>query len=398
MYEKELITDYTELHKRAEYGFDLPKTVEYVTRRLNEIGVKNEPCGKNGIIGYIGDPKADKCILLRADMDALPIKECSSLPYSATGEFSHACGHDAHTAMLLCAAKILKEEENSLCGCVKLLFQPAEELLEGAKAMIDAGALDKPRVGAAIMLHLITATELESGSVVVSSEGVSAPSADYFRIKINGSACHGSTPEKGRDPISALCRIVTALDIIRARELSLSQAAVITVGTFSAGNAPNVIPEEAAVSGSIRAYSEEVREYIKERISAISSGIATALETESKVEFYAGAPTLLNDGKLSLAVEGWAKALLGKETVKTSDELYEAAKKSGKASQGAGSEDFAYISQRVPSIMVALAAGKASDGYKFPLHNEKTAFDTKSFKYGAALLSECAKMWLNCRK
>ena len=397
-FENELISDYKELHKRAETGFELPETVAYVKRRLDELGIKYDDCGKNGIIGYIGDKKGKECILLRADMDALPIKEETDLDFKSESGAMHACGHDAHTAMLICAAKLLKETESELTGCVKLMFQPAEELLEGAKSMIENGVLESPPVKAAVMLHLIVGTELQSGSVVISSGGVSAPSADYFRITVKGVGCHGSTPEKGRDPLAVACRALTALDEIKAKELALNERAVITVGSLHSGDAPNAIPEKAELTGSIRAYSERTREYIKQRIKNTVSAIAGAFETQCEVDFYSGTPSLLNDENLSESVCEWAKELFAGDRVMTSDELWAEAQKQGKRSEGAGSEDFAYISREVPSLMIALAAGKASDGYKYPLHNAKTCFDTSAFKYGSAVLAQIAKNWIKCRK
>jgi len=397
-FENELISDYKELHKRAETGFELNETVAYVKKRLDELGIEYDDCGKNGIIGYIGDKKGKECILLRADMDALPIKEETDLDFKSESGAMHACGHDAHTAMLICAAKLLKETESELTGCVKLIFQPAEELLEGAKNMIENGVLESPPVKAAVMLHLIVGTELESGSVVISSGGVSAPSADYFRITVKGVGCHGSTPEKGRDPLAVACRALTALDEIKAKELALNERAVITVGSLHSGDAPNAIPEKAVFTGSIRAYSESTREYIKQRIKNTVSAIAGAFETQCEVDFYSGTPSLLNDEILSESVYKWAKELFAGDRVMTSDELWAEAQRQGKRSEGAGSEDFAYISREVPSLMIALAAGKASDGYKYPLHNAKTCFDTSAFKYGSALLAQIAKNWIKCRK
>lgn len=388
--ENELISDYKELHKRAETGFELPETVAYVKKRLDELGIVYTDCGKNGVIGYIGDKRAKESVLLRADMDALPIKEEADVDYKSESGAMHACGHDAHTAMLISAAKLLKESESELMGCVKLMFQPAEELLEGAKSMIENGVLEIPPVKAAIMLHLIVGTELQSGSVVISSGGVSAPSADYFRITVKGVGCHGSTPEKGRDPLAVACRALTALDEIKAKELALNERAVISVGSLHSGDAPNAIPEKAELTGSIRAYSENTREYIKQRINNIVSMLAGAFETQCEVDFYSGTPSLLNDEILSKSAYECAKELFTGDRVMTSEELGLQAQKQGKRSEGAGSEDFAYISREAPSLMIALAAGKASEGYKFPLHNSKVRFDTSAFKYGSALLAKIA--------
>ena len=396
--ENEIQNDYLELHKRAEVGFELTETVAYVKNRLSELNIEYFECGKNGILGYIGDKNASECILLRADMDALPIKEEAKVGYKSESGAMHACGHDGHTAMLLGTAKILKQQESELTGCVKLLFQPAEELLEGANNMIENGALEAPTVKAAVMLHIIVGTELESGCAIISSGGVSAPSADYFRITVNGSGCHGSTPEKGRDPLAAVCRIVSALDVIKAKELAVSEKAVITVGKLCSGVAPNVIPDTATAEGSIRAYNEDTREYIRQRIKNIVKAFSGAFETQGDVDFYVGTPSLMNDSELSEKITEWANELLPKGYVKTSEELQREAKKNGKQSEGAGSEDFAYISRKVPSVMIGLASGKCSNGYIYPLHHPEMRLDTASLPYGSALLSKIASEWIKCRK
>ncbi len=379
-----IIEDYRELHKIAEVGFELLKTTAYVKQRLDEIGIKYKEIGKCGIMATVG--KGEKCIMLRADMDALPIKEETELEYACKSGNMHACGHDAHTAMLLGAARALKSCENELDCTVKLLFQPAEETLEGAKNMIESGILENPSVNAAAMLHVVVGTELECGSVIVSSEGVSAPAVDYFRITLKGKGAHGSTPEKSRDPLTLACRILLALDEIKSRELGLNEKAVITVGHLAAGNAANVIPDVALIEGSVRAFRADTREYIKNRIEAISGCYSEAFECKCEVEFYSGAPALVNDGKMSALAQKCANEALGEDKTYTSAKIATEAERNGQKSVGAGSEDFAYIAEKVPSVMIALAAGKASDGYVYPLHHPKFRLDENALPYGAELL------------
>lgn len=374
----EIINDYHELHRKAEVGFELDETVKYVEKRLDEIKVKHTRIGKNGITATLG--KGEYCILLRADMDALPIREQTDLPYACKNGNMHACGHDAHTAMLLGAAKWLKEQEKDLKCTVKLLFQPAEELLEGAKNMLDCGILESPRVDAAAMLHIVVGTELENGSAIISSAGISAPAVDYFRITLSGKGTHGSTPEKGRDPLALGCRIALAFEEIRAKELGATEKAMITVGSLHAGKAPNVIPNTAELSGSIRSYEENTRRYIKNRIEKISDGYSNAFEIEGSVDYYSGAPALVNDEKMSEYALLCAKKALGEDKAFTSAEL--------SSKSGGGSEDFAYISEKVPSVMIALCVGKASDGYIYPLHHPKFRLDENALACGTALLCE----------
>ena len=386
--------DYKALHQMAEVGFELHKTLDYVKNRLNTLGIENEKCGRGGIVGYIGTRSANKCVMLRADMDALPIKEKSGVPFASQTGAMHACGHDAHTAMLLSAAQILKKHESSVAGCVKLVFQGAEEQLSGAKDMIENGVLEDPRVSKAVMLHLLTGTELKSGSVIVSSEGVSAPAVAYFRITVNGKGCHGSTPENGKDPLLALCRTVAALDEIKSREIGMSDLAALTVGMIRSGEAPNAIPSLATADGSMRAFSKETFEYMKNRIKNIVSGITGAFETEGRVEFFSEAPTLINDGEMSAVASAELKKVLSDVTVTTSNEY----KRTVGGKGGSGSEDFAFFSIKVPSLMIGLCAGRKSEGYIYPLHHPSVRFDTAAFPYGVATLTALAIKWQNDQK
>ena len=391
--EQDIIKDRRTLHQTAELGFDLENTCAYVKKRLDEMGVQYREVADSGIVAQIGN--GNECFLLRADMDALPINEEYRADFKSKNGNMHACGHDAHTAMLLGAAKLLKNNESQITGCVKLLFQPAEEILEGAKRMIENGVLDDPTVGAAAMLHVIVGTELESGSVIVSSGGISAPAADYFKISLKGKGAHGSTPEKAKDPISVGVRIAMAIDAIKSRELALSERAVISLGIFKAGNAPNVIPDTAVLQGSMRAYSQSTRRYIKERIVDIAVTEAELFGVKAEVVFPCGCPALENSHPVSAYVQKRASELLPSGYVTTSNILTAQAETRGVSSAGAGSEDFAYIAQRVPSVMVGLCAGKASDGYVYPLHHPQFSLDESALKYGAALLAEIAEKWQN---
>lgn len=390
---KEIEAEITEirryLHQNAEVGFELENTVKFVKNKLNEMGVDCKRCGRAGLRAEIGHA-GEKTVLLRADMDALPISENSGEEFASNGGTMHACGHDMHTAMLIGAAKILKTHEAELGGKVVFMFEPAEELLAGARDMIEAGILD-PKPAAAMMLHVMTGIPLETGSVVVSSGGVSAPAADYFEITVKGKGCHGSTPNAGVDPITAAANIITGLHNIKSMELSMSERAALTIGKVSAGNSANVIPDTATLAGTMRAFDEDTRTFMKKRICEMVELVAKALRAEAKVEFISGCPSLLNDDKLSESVYGYARELFGDDKAFTSDELMA---KSDRESQTSGSEDFAYISREVPSIMVALAAGKREDGYVYPLHHPSVRFDEDALVNGSALFAYTAIRFL----
>lgn len=377
------------LHEHAEVGFELPNTLAYVEKCLREMGYTPEKCGQAGLVATISGGKNGKTILLRADMDALPIPEESGLPFSCTDGRMHACGHDMHTAMLLGAARLLMDHREQLKGTVKLLFQPAEEIFEGARDMIENGALE-PSVDAAVMIHVMAGMPLKAGTVIVSAPGVSAPAADYFTIRIQGKGCHGSAPQNGVDALTAGAHTVIALQELTARELAASGEAVLTVGTMHAGTAPNAIADTALLEGTLRTYDEESRAFLKQRLEEISRGIADTFRASAEVTFGSGCPTLCNDAALSGRLLRYLQELLG-------DQALSAAELS--SSRGGGSEDFAYFSQRVPSVMLALAAGEPDKGYPYPQHHPQVKFDESVLSVGAAVFAHSAIRYLqneNC--
>ena len=376
------------LHTHAETGFDLTETKPYVKSALMKMGYTVQECGKAGLVTTVGKP-GRKVLLLRADMDALPIAEEADVDFACKNGRMHACGHDMHTAMLLGAAKILKAHESELDGMVKLMFQPAEEIFEGSKDMIASGVLENPRPDAALMIHVAAGMPLPAGTVVVSAPGVSAPAADYFTIRVHGKGCHGSAPQNGIDPLTAAAHILIALQEIHARELSASDEAVLTIGTFHAGEAGNVIPDTATMGGTIRTYDEKTRAYLKERMTAIAKNVAEAFRASAEVSFGSGCPTLVNDKDLSEKVTGYLKDLLGASHAFTTAEL-----NGGKPARGGGSEDFAYVSHEVPSLMLALAAGEPSKGYPYPQHHPKVKFDERVLSTGAAVFVDCAIQYM----
>jgi len=376
------------LHAHAETGFELKDTKDYVRKQLEEMGYCVSDCGKTGLSAIAGTGAEGKVFLLRADMDALPIREETNLEYASQNGNMHACGHDLHTAMLLGAAKLLKKHENELNGRVILMFQPAEELLAGAKDMIDGGILENPKVDAGMMIHVASAVDIPAGTILVAAPGISAPSADYFTIEVTGKSCHGSMPQEGVDALTAAAHILIALQEIEARELGIRDDAVMTIGSLHAGKAANVIPDSAIMEGTLRAFHDDTRELIKNRIEEISNGIAVAFRAIAEVTYGSGTPALANDRSMCDLAERCLTELLGNRVIsvaKLSD---------GKPTAG-GSEDFAYISQKIPTVMLSLAAGEPKNGYACPLHHPKVMFDESALPYGTAALVWVAMNYLN---
>ena len=385
------------LHTHPETGFDLKETVSYVKKELEDMGYEPIECGKAGLIAVAGGKKPGKVFLIRGDMDALPIKEEADVDFASDSGRMHACGHDMHTAMLLGAARLLKMHEDEIEGTIKLMFQPAEEIFEGSHDMIEAGVLKNPDVDAALMIHVMAGMPFEAGTVIVSAPGVSAPAADYFDIKVQGKGCHGSMPNAGVDPLNVAAHILIALQEINARELAMSEQAVLTIGTMNAGVAANVIPDTVNMGGSIRTFDEETRAFIKERMVEISEGIAKSFRAEAEVTFGSGCPTLVNDKDLSVCAEKYVKELLGQRKAFSVAQL-NAMSGDSKSSKSAGSEDFAYVSQEVPSIMLALAAGQPDKGYCYPQHHPMVKFDESALAGGSAVYAYTAMRWLEEHK
>ncbi len=364
------------LHENAELGFQLPKTSSYVFNRLKSMGYTPKRLGRYALMVEIG--VGERCFLLRADMDALPIKEQSEEPFACTYGNMHACGHDLHTAILLAVASLLKRGEADLKGRVRLLFQPAEETLEGAKYCIKKGCLDG--VSAAMMLHVLPLSAYPTGTVIVSSAGVSAPAADFFDLSFYGRSCHGSSPWQGVDAILLGAKSLLALETLSSREFSPAVPMSLTVGQFHAGEADNVLASQAVLSGTLRAMSEDTRASVKKRLEEIVTAMAKSFRGRAKIAYKSGCPCLENDEKLSALAQKAAKDAIGGERVYASADF-------PKGGVG-GSEDFAYISQSVPSVMVGLCAGEK--GLAQPLHSPHIRFEEKAMSYGAAVLLSVA--------
>lgn len=393
-FEQKIIEDRRYLHAHPEVGFDLFKTKEYVKNELISMGYEPQECGKCGLIVLAGGKKPGKTFMIRADMDALPIQEQADVPFVSQHEGKmHACGHDMHAAMLLGAARLLKQYEDEITGSIKLIFQPAEETFEGSKDMIENGSLKNPDVDAALMIHVMAGMPMTAGSVIISDGGVSAPAADYFRIKIQGKGCHGAMPQAGIDPITIAAHIITALQELHARELAMSDEAALTFGMMQAGLAENVIPDTAELGGTIRTYNEEMRKHLKVRMQEICDGIAKAFRGKACVTFTSGCPTLFNSTELSENVTRYCKELLGTNKAFSTTGL-KAMSPNASASKTVGSEDFAYVSQEVPSIMLALAAGQPENGYVYPQHHPMVKFDEAVLAPGSCVYAYTAVRWL----
>lgn len=367
------------LHQCPEIGFELDQTFSYVWERLKEYGLSPKKAGRSGIVCTLG--KSGKTILLRADMDALPMREESGLPFAALNGNCHSCGHDCHTAMLLAAAKLLKEREGELKGTVKLMFQPAEELLSGAKDMIDYGILENPKVDAAFSLHVMTGSEDAKTGVLRYPVGTVNSSGDAVRITVTGMDAHGSKSYKGIDAIHIAAHIVIALEEVVAREIPSDEDAVLLVGKIEGGTTCNSVAGTAMLELSIRASNQEQRDFLLNRVEAVAKGIAGTFRGEAHAERLYGCPALVNDGEMIERVAGYLRELLPEEKVVQMGKL-------------GGGEDFTMVAERVPSAFLVLGAGSPKEGYSHDLHHPEMRINEEALPIGTAAYAYCAARWL----
>ena len=377
------------IHRNPEIGFDLPKTRALVKQALTEMGYQPQDCGKAGILALAGGKRPGKTILLRGDMDALPIFEESGEVFASEipGRM-HGCGHDMHTAMMLGAARLLKTHEDELEGTVKLEFQPAEEIFQGSPDMLAHGLLEDPHVDAAVMFHVLGGMPLPLGEVLVPGGGITMASCEQYHIVVHGKGGHGSMPENCIDPITAAAHIHIALQEINARELSQNDFGVLTTGRFAAGAASNVIPDTAEMWGTIRTTDPENQSgaLIKQRMTEIAQGVAAAFRCTAEVTFSDFCPCMVVDETLSKDAFGYLSEMLGQGVMDMTSLT------GGKP--GGGSEDFAFVSHEVPTVSLFLACGGPAQGCRYSQHHPKVRFDDSVLYKGSAAYGYVAMRWL----
>lgn len=376
--EEELVRTRRELHQIPETGLHLPRTSAYVMERLEALGLTPQRIGESGVTACIGGKRSGKVFLLRADMDALPMPEDTGLPFASTEERAHTCGHDMHTSMLLGAAKILKDCEEELEGTVKLMFQPAEETMEGALALIEAGILENPPVDAAMGLHVIPGN-LHVGTVAWSGGPVLA-SSDIFTVTITGKPGHGAFPQNAVDALNIAAHTLIALQTVQAREVNTKEPLVLSICTINGGTAANIFPETVTMRGTIRAFSEDTRQYAKKRLVEICTATAELFRGQCQVAFAQGIPAVVNDAPLAEELGGYVSEL----DVKTQP-----------LEKQMGSEDFAAITQKVPAVFFNIGAGGVEDIYnQAACHHPKVVYHEGVLPIGTAMLAGCAFRWL----
>ena len=379
----ETIANRRHIHKNAETGLDLPKTKAYVMEKLTEYGLEPKDCGY-GVTATLG--KGGKVLLLRADMDALPMPEESGEEFACpTGKEAHTCGHDFHAAMLLTAAKMLKEKEETLEGTVKFMFQPAEETFEGSKNMIANGILENPKVDAALAYH-VSPGRMPIGLYMYNDKDTMMYSVDGFKITIHGKGSHGAYPHVGIDPINIGVHIHLALQELIARESDPTHSCVLTIGQFAGGTAANIIPETAVLQGTIRTNKPEARELLVRRMKEVAEKTAAVYNGTVDIEMISEVPPLICNPKLTDEVVGYMQEL-GIPGLTPYPGI-----------SASASEDFAVIAEKVPSTFMYLSAGYLDERGQYPAHHPKAQFNEDVCPIGAACLAHCASQWLKNNK
>ena len=364
------------LHRIPEVGTRLPQTMAYLKEQLEKMGVAYEAYEDiSCIVAKIG--QGQKCFLLRSDVDGLPVAEEADLPFKSTNGCMHGCGHDLHGTILLGAAKLLKDHEAELQGTVKLLFQSGEEVFQGARAAVEAGVLEKPKVDAAMAMHVIAMMPL--GVVMTGKEPMS--SVDGFKITLTGHGGHGSMPETCIDPINAAVQVYLALQSLIARETGGTEEAVLTIGQLTAGTVANVIPERAVLQGTLRTFRKDVREKLVRRIREMAEGVAAAYRCGCEYEVLSACPSVVTDDGVTAVVEESIRKIVPQFHVL-------------KGAHGMGSEDFAEITDRVPSAYFMLGAGPEEAHKRLGQHNPKIEFNEAVLPIGAAVYAQAAMDYL----
>jgi amidohydrolase len=364
-----------EIHRHPELGFEEENTAALVERELDALGIEHRRIVKTGVVGVIRSGRPGKVAGLRADMDALPIAERSGEPFSSEvpGKM-HACGHDAHTAMLLGAARVLQGERETLGGDVVLLFQPAEEGPGGALPMIEAGALDDPRVDAVAMLHVDQ--RLPTGTLGLRGGPVNA-AADEFKVTIEGVGGHGAYPHIAIDAIPCAAATVLALQNIAARETDPLAAIVVTIGTIEGGYRNNVIADRVTMTGTFRTQDREIRAGLEERARRIVDGICAAYGARGTLEVTYGYPAVINDPALTEAFREYLAENAGFALATPAPTM--------------GGEDFAFFAERVPGVLGRLGIRNEARGSIHAGHSPQFRIDEGALAYGIEALVAFAK-------
>jgi amidohydrolase len=376
-WEQDIIALRRDFHAHPELGYEEVRTSAIVAARLRDLGLEvREGVGKTGVIGVLRGGKPGPCVLVRADMDALPVEEANDWAWkSSTPGKMHACGHDCHMAMALSVARILSQEKESLAGTIKFMFQPAEEGLGGARKMIEDGVLENPRPDFALALHVWSDTEV--GKVAVKNGPIRA-CADSFHAKITGCGGHGAMPHQTIDPVVIAAQVITALQTTVSRSIDPLQPAVVTVGKVWAGNTHNVIPGEALLEGTVRSFDQGVRSLLERRCREIIEELPRAFGATGEFDYERGYPTTVNDERVTQLVERAARSVVGTENVVPFTPVM-------------GAEDMSFVLEKIPGCYFFVGGRNEVINAMYPHHHPRFNIDERALHIGANVMVAAVK-------
>jgi amidohydrolase len=373
-----------DFHMHPELGFQEVRTAGIVTKELQKLGLEvTTGVGKTGVVALIEGTRPGPTLLLRADMDALPIVEQTGAEYASQNPgVMHACGHDGHTAILLTVAKMLNSARDQFPGTIKLVFQPAEEGQGGAEGMLADGVMDNPKVDVTLGLHLWN--ERPVGWLGIAA-GPTMAGAEMFNITVSGKGGHGAIPQGAIDPVLAGAHIVTVLQSIVARNVAPLDSAVVSVTQFHGGDAFNVIPPVVELGGTIRTFKPEVRELVIKRFFEVTKGTSEALGCQVEIKHTRLTPAAINEQRTVRLVQAAAKKILPDSTVDASAPIT------------MGSEDFAFMMEKVPGCFFFVGSANTERGLNYGHHHPKFDVDELALPQAAALMAQSAVEILNSK-
>lgn len=379
--EAQALFDYTrqlrrDFHRHPELGFQEVRTTGVVARELGALGLEvSSGVGKTGVVAHLEGGRAGPVLLLRFDMDALPIQEETGAEYASENPgVMHACGHDGHTAIGLTVARMLATQRERLPGVIKLVFQPAEEGLGGAEAMVADGVLENPRPHMALALHLWNEKPL--GWIGV-TPGPAMSASERLRVVLRGKGGHGAAPHLTIDPVLAAAQVISALQGVVARNVPPLKSAVVSVTSLHGGEAFNVIPETVELRGTIRSFDPEVRQLVLQRVEQVVKGASSAMGCEAQIEIWRVTPAVINDPGLSARVRAVAERLLPQAQIDDQERTM-------------GSEDMAYMMETIPGCYFFVGSANPEKGLDAPHHHPKFDFDEQALPRAAALMTAAA--------
>ena len=369
-----LVEDRRDFHRNPELAFQEHRTAGVVAERLDSLGWNvRTGVGETGVLGQLEGSGGGPTVLIRVDMDGLPVQEPMDRPYSSQVEgLMHACGHDGHMAVGLAVADLLSQRRNHLKGNVKLAFQPAEEIASGAQKMIDDGAMRNPKVDRTLSFHLWSGLPVGQ---VTAQPGPIFSSADGIRLTIKGKGGHGGMPHLSVDPILISAHVITALQTILSREIAPTQTGVLGFGTIQGGTAFNVVSDKVELAGTIRTLDDSVRDYILRRVEEISSQVAPAMRGEGEFTHVVGVPPVVNDEEVSKLVTDVAQTVVGPENVVTITPLQLG-------------EDVTLFLRQAPGCFFLVGCGNAAKGITASHHSAEFDIDEDSLPIAAQIMTE----------